>query len=71
MAPGKKNLAKTVTFNGVMRWVEPNQQWFLYNAQSKDFIMNFFDCANVKRVFPKMKKSRDNIYEVNIKLINK
>ncbi|MBN2483715.1 MAG: hypothetical protein JXD21_05905 [Candidatus Omnitrophica bacterium] len=67
---GKTGLKKKVKFVGLMRWVEPNQQWFLYNAKSEDFIMNFFDCANIKRVFPKMKKDKDNLYELNIKLVN-
>ena len=65
----KKIKPKAIKFQAIMKWVEPNQQWFMYNANNDKFIMNFFDCENITRLFPHMKKNKANTYELNIKEI--
>lgn len=59
-----KSVCKITKINAIMRWVESNQQWAMYNVENDVFIMNFFDCKNISRVFPDMKKNVDNEYEM-------
>lgn len=63
----KKGLHKNVIFCAIMRWVEPNCQWFMYNARDEKFIMNFLDTENMLKVFPRINKSKCNKYEMQIK----
>ncbi len=57
---------RRISIKILMRWVDPNQQWFMYNASNDKFIMNFFDCENITRLFPKMEKCKENKYELMI-----
>ncbi|MCK4917606.1 MAG: hypothetical protein KAJ14_04060 [Candidatus Omnitrophica bacterium] len=59
-----ESVCRIKKINAVMRWVESNQQWAMYNTDNDMFIMNLFDCQNISRVFPDMKKDVDNEYEM-------
>lgn len=64
----KKKHHRSVAIEVSMKWIEPNQQWFMYNAKNNKFIMNFFDCENITRLFPAMgKDKKDNVYQLKIK----
>lgn len=62
-----RGVRKITKLTAIMRWVEANQQWFMYNASDNKFIMNFFDCRNISRIFPGMKKDKENKYEMVIR----
>ena len=68
---GTNNRHRTVKFKADMKWVEPNQQWYMYNKRDSRFIMNLFDCANIHRVFPGLKKDKNNTFEVVVKHVEK
>ena len=63
-----KGNGRTIKFTAVMRWCQPSQQWFMYSKETDKFVMNLFDCENINKIFPRMKKDKDNKYNVTIKM---
>ncbi|MCK5288174.1 MAG: hypothetical protein KAI91_04985 [Candidatus Omnitrophica bacterium] len=64
--PLKKGFKKNRKFIALMSWVNNKNEWFMYSAANRKFIMNFNDKVNVENYFPGINKKNINSYELLI-----